>query len=641
IVPTPPHTPDPTTLRLHLAQHLPDYMIPTTYVTLDTLPLNPNGKVDPHALPKPFEGVRISGAAAPITRTEKALVEIWENLLGVDEIGIDDNFFELGGHSLLATQVVSRIRNTLDAGTSVRDIFERPTIARLAGAIRARRDPSGVPAIRPSEDGNAELSFAQRRLWFFDQMTPDSAAYNVSEMWRVRGPLDGEVLERVLRTIRERHDVLRTEFRHLDGDPYQVVTAPSDITVDLQDLTGLGAGAEDEAVRLANREGVRGFDLAAGPLIRAQLFKISDQHHCFALHFHHIVVDGWSMDVIWREISTLYDAYANRRPDPLPPLEFQYRDYAAWQRSWLDSEVATHQLEFWKGLLTGAAESLDLPADRRRPKSPSGHGRRIAFKLSPDVTDALRSIGQSQSATPFMVLLTAFDILLARHTGSTDIVTGSPVAGRVQAELENMVGFFVNTMALRLKWTDDPTFVELLERLRAVALNAQENQDVPFERVVEALAPQRDLSRSPVFQVVFALSGADEDACPAGWSVERMRRDLGQARFDLEMQLQESSDGLVGAVCYSTDLFDQETVQRLVDHFVTLCASVAADPRQPVSRLALFDGTEQDRILRDADGGTPAGELDGHLLELFEGRVASGPDVVALSCGTRRVTYRE
>ncbi|MFD7552914.1 condensation domain-containing protein, partial [Streptomyces sp. NPDC059578] len=634
---------DPQPLRDHLAAHLPAYMIPTAYIPLPTLPLTRNGKIDLRALPIPSGPSRAVGAgsAPPNTEAERVLAAIWEGLLQVEGIGVDDDFFDLGGHSLLATQIVSRVRAALGVTVSVRDLFERPTIRRLAEALRTVRLPAGVPAIPSCTDERPELSFAQRRLWFFDQLVPGSAAYNVSETWRVDGALDPAVLQRALRAICDRHQVLRTTFRQSDGNPYQVIADSSGLTLDRYDLTAQGPGAEAEAVRLAYREGTRNFDLTTGPLIRAQLFRIAENRHCLALHLHHIVVDGWSMNVIWRELAVLYDDFAAERSASLPPVDIQYVDYAAWQRSWLHSELAERQLRFWTDLLRGAPASLELPADHLRPKQPSGRGRWISFELPADVAGALRSIGRDHAATPFMVMLTAFDVLLARYTGITDIVTGSPVAGRIRPELEKMAGFFANTFALRLGWTDDPTFVELLERLRGIVLDAQANQDVPFEWVVAELAPERDVSRNPVFQIIFALSGADETARPAGWAVERVGRDLGHARFDLEMQLQESGEGYAGSVCYSTDLFEHETVQRLVDHFLTLCASIVAYPRQRVSRLALYEGAERDRLLSLGAGVSPDLEPDSHVLGLFEARVASGPGVVAVECGGERWTYGE
>ncbi|MGA5168112.1 MULTISPECIES: amino acid adenylation domain-containing protein [Streptomyces] len=641
VVPTDPaRAPGDTALFDFLRDRLPAHMLPSAFVEAASLPLTRNGKVDRRALPAPSGSRRRTGTHAPPTdAVQRALVDIWEGLLKVEGIGVDDDFFELGGHSLLATQAVSRTRAALDATVSVRDLFESPTVRRLAEVIGARVAPEqdGAATVVPREAGDTRLSFAQRRMWFFDQLVPGSAAYNVSEMWHIRGPVDPALLRRALHAVADRHEVLRTTFATRGGDPYQVIAPTADIGWETADLTAMGTrAARDEAGRLAHAAAARPFDLRTGPLVRAQLFRLGDDHHCFVLHLHHIVVDAWSMEVIWRDLSALYDAYAAGRPDPLRPLAVQYADYAAWQHR-LDSGGRTQeQLRFWKELLDGAPDLHGLPTDHPRPRALSGRGHRIDFTVPAGTADALRRIGRTHGATPFMVMLTVFDILLARCTGTADVVTGSPVAGRVRPELEDLVGFFVNTMALRLTWTGDPSFVELLERLRAVVLSAQENQDVPFDRVVEELAPERDVSRTPVFQIVFALSPADEHARPAGWSVERVSRDLGQTRFDLEMQLQESEEGFTGSVCYSTDLFEPETVRRLTDGFVALCRAVADAPRERVSRLT--------RSLAPSAAGHAEGPAEGpvgHPLELFEARAAAEPDAVSLVCGTERLTYGE
>ncbi|MEV6395104.1 amino acid adenylation domain-containing protein [Streptomyces sp. NPDC051907] len=644
IVPTDPARFDESALRDFLRARLPAYMLPAAFVRATSLPLTRNGKIDRRALPVPVGSRRLTGRYAPAaTATQKALVGIWESLLKVEGIGVDDDFFELGGHSLLATQAVSRTRAALDATVSVRDLFDCATVRRLAEVLDTRKPPlrSQTPAVLPRAAGDARLSFAQRRMWFFDQLAPGSPAYNVSEMWHIRGPLEPALLRRALNAVGDRHEVLRTGFASEGGDPYQVIAPTADFDWESADLRELGAeAAQLEAARLAHAQALRPFDLTAGPLVRAQLFRLGDDRHCFVLHLHHIVVDAWSMDVLWSDLSALYDAFADGRPDPLPPLAVQYADYAAWQHALDESGRTREQLGFWTELLDGAPALHGLPTDHPRPRTLSGRGRRVDFTVPGDTADALRRIGHAHSATPFMVLLTAFDILLARYTGTGDVVTGSPVAGRVRPELEDLVGFFVNTMALRLTWDDDPSFVELLGRLRDIALEAQANQDVPFDRVVEELAPERDVSRNPVFQILFALSAADDHAAPAHWSVERVRRDLGQTRFDLEMQLQESEKGLEGTVCFSTDLFEPATVRRLTDQFVALCQAVAADPEARVSRLSPQAGAD-DVLAQGADDPAADEGPVGHPLGLFEERAASVPDAVALVCGVERVGYGE
>ncbi|MFI2215230.1 condensation domain-containing protein, partial [Streptomyces sp. NPDC020141] len=632
--------PGPGDLHAFLRSRLPAYMVPTAFVLVDAVPLTRNGKVDRLRLPAPAQEHRPSGAgAAPENGTERAIADIWRELFGTEGIGVEDDFFDLGGHSLIATRIVSRLRAAVDPAVSVRDLFEHRTVRALAAAVRAAEPSSGTGRVLPRAAGTGELSFAQRRLWFFDQLSPGSATYNVTVAWRVGGRIDPQVLARALREICERHEVLRTSFAESEGRPYPVVSPSAAFVLETEDLRG----AEDEAVRRVQRLAVKPFDLNAGPLLRVQLFKVAEDRHRLALHLHHIVVDGWSMDVLWKELSALYDAYAAGLPSPLPPPAIQYADYAAWQNAWLESEPVREQLRYWTGALAGAPESPVLPS-RPRPKVRSGRGRTHRFTVPAETAEALGAVGRAHGATPFMVFLTAFHVLLARYTGGSDIVTGSPVAGRVRPESEELIGFFVNAMALRLRWSGDPAFSELLARARATVLDAQRHQDIPFDRVVEELGPERDLSRNPVFQIFFAYNAADDHPTPAGWSVERADTDPGLARFDLELELEEGPEGVRGALCYSTDLFEPSTVRGLAEHFVTLCAGIAADPGRTVSGLPLLDETERDRILRvwneQEERGEPRAD-EGHPLDRFEAVVRAAPDAVALDHLGEHLAYRE
>ncbi|MFC5152440.1 amino acid adenylation domain-containing protein [Streptomyces amakusaensis] len=527
----------------------------------------------------------------------------------------------------------ARRHDVSDAG-GVGGLAESPA-GRLLTPRTGVRNPTAAGDGPPGTAG--ELSCAQRRLWFSHQLTPGSPAYNVTAVWRIEGRVDAEVLARALREVCDRHEVLRTTFTGAQGRPRPVVSPSAVFVLETDDLRG----AEDEALRRVRRLAARPFDLTAGPLLRAQLFQVAEDRHRFALHLHHIVADDRSAEVLWRELSALYEAYAAGLPSPLPPPAVQYADHAARQNSWLAGEEAGERLRFWTELLAGAPDSPALPADRPRPRALSGRGRTLDFTVPAATAEALRAIGREHGASPRAVFLTVFQVLLARYTGGGDIVVGCPEPGRSGPGAEELIGFLVNTVALRLTWRGDPAFTELLGRTERLVRDARLHGDVPFDRVVEELAPERDLSRHPVFQILFAYGRESGRPAPSGWSVERSGADLGLARFDLELELTEGPGTTRGTLRYSTDLFEPATVRGLARHFVTLCAGVAAGPRRTVARLPLLDAEERDRILRVwNDRGRPE-EYEGHPLDRFEEVVRADPAAVALEYAGEELSYGE
>jgi non-ribosomal peptide synthetase component F/thioesterase domain-containing protein len=616
--------PAPTSGELaeHLRVRLAEFMVPSSFTLLDAMPLTPNGKVDRKALPAPESGPAEPpaplGAIAPLV---ELLAGIWADVLGRDELpGPHDNFFELGGHSLLATRVASRIRAALGIEVPLRTLFAAPTVSALAAAISGVAGVGNRPAaafpptpIEPLADReDLPLSFAQQRLWLLDRLEPGSPVYNLPFSRRIHGPVAPAFLERALREVERRHEVLRTTFTvdTESGEPRLTVAPPGGFSLPRIDLTALSpeAGAA-EARRLADEDAGSPFDLAAGPLFRARLLTLgtgldagldtglgtgldAGEHHLL-MTVHHVAGDGWSINLLLGELSVLYQAFAAGRPSPLPDPAIQYADFAAWQRQWLDGPVLAGQLAYWRRQLAGAPAVLDLPADRTRPPVATSRGAHFRTSLPAALTAEVRALSRRQGSTLFMVLLSGFAALLERYTGETDILLGSPIAGRGRAEIEGLVGFFVNTLVLRVDLDGAPSFGALIARVRETALAAYAHQDVPFERLVEELQPERSLARSPLFQVSFVL-GVEETAreLAPGLSLAPLPVENHTSKFDLTIGLDLRGDTLVADFEFRTDLFDRSTVERWADQFTLLLRSLVAYPDVPLTEIGLLSGIE-------------------------------------------------
>ena len=642
-------------LREDLKQRLPEHMIPSAIVLLAEMPLTRNGKVDRRALPAPEEvwTEEAESYVAPRTPVEEVLAGIWCDVLRTSRIGINDNFFELGGHSLLATQVVSRIREAFAIEIPVRAIFEKPELAMLATEVEQLMYQEGSvyapPVVRTSRDVELPLSFAQQRLWFIDRLTPDSPLYNMPMAVRLDGVLNLDALERTLREIVRRHELLRTTFVMVGGQPVQVIrpeTHAYEIGLPLVDLSALPqALREVEAKRLARAEGLRPFDLAAGPLLRMTVLRLDDMQHIALLTFHHIIFDGWSMGVFVREVAALYNAFSQGLESPLAELPVQYADYAVWQRAWLQGEVLEQQIRYWKQQLEDAPEWLELPADRPRPAVQTHRGASVGMALSPELTAKLHELCRAEGASLFMLLLAVFKVLLARYTGQEDISVGTPIAGRNRVETEGLIGFFVNTLVLRTDLSGDPTARELVRRVREVALGAYAHQELPFEKLVDELRVERSLSHTPLFQVLFILQNAGQELLELpGLRLSAAGEASGVAKFDLTLSLSESGEAINGRWEYNTDLFDEMSIRRLVGHFETLLESFVSDPAQRLCQLQLMTGTELQRTLSEWSQGTDetaAFAASDCLHDLFEAQVERTPDAIALVFGEQEISYRE
>jgi amino acid adenylation domain-containing protein len=627
-----------------LRERLPAYMVPSAVVELERLPLTPNGKLDRGALPAPEYGGE-EGYRAPRTPLEEVVAGIWAELLPVERVGAGDDFFALGGHSLSATRVVARIRDTCGVELPLRALFEAPTVEALAGRVEeAAGAGAPLPPVRPRGAGTeAPLSFSQQRLWFLDRLEPGKSAYNMPRALELGGVLDVGALEGALGEIVRRHEALRTTFAEREGEPVQVIHPAGDFALPVEDLSELGEEERArEAEQRATAEAQAPFDLCTGPLFRARLLRLGAEEHVLLLTLHHVVGDAWSLGVLSRELSVLYAAFARGEPSPLAELPVQYADYAAWQREHLEGEVLERQLSYWKEQLAGAPALLELPTDRPRPAVQSHRGGQCGRALAPEPSRLLREMARGEGATLYMVLLAAFQALLGRYAGQEDVVVGSPIAGRGRAEVEGLIGFFLNTLALRGDLSGDPSFRELVARARESTLGAYQHQELPFEKLVEALSPARSLAHSPVFQAMLIV----QNTPPAITELESLRihrRAVGgrPAKYDLTLHVFERGDGLQLLAVYDADLFDGETVERMLGRLEGILEQVVAEPGVRLSELRLLEEAERRQLL-DAWSGAPAGPLAGGCLhELFEAAVDAGPEVVALEqCGVA-VTYGE
>jgi amino acid adenylation domain-containing protein/FkbM family methyltransferase len=634
--------------RRFLAARLPEHMVPAHLVALDALPLTANGKVDRAALPAPErEAGRAAVRTAPRTAAEEVLAAIWCEVLGTDAVGTDEDFFALGGHSLMATRVIARVREAFGAELPLRAFFDAPTVAALARAVEALRGPGAAPAAPPvvpvPRDGPPPLSFAQRRLWFIDQLEPGSAVYNVPVALRLRGELDDAALVWALGEVVRRHEVLRTTFGvDADGEPVQVIGEARPVPLPVVDLSAVEAPAREAlAGRLAREEAARPFDLARGPVLRCALLRLGAADSVFLFTMHHSASDDASAEILVREVSALYGARVAGGSAGLPDLPVQYADYAVWQRRWLEGEALERQIAYWRGRLAGAPTVLELPTDRPRPAVAGDRGGVIRFAVPAAAAAKLREVGRREGATLFMTLLAAWQALLARYGAGDDVVVGTPVAGRTRRETEGLIGFFVNMLMIRTGVEGDPAFRELVGRVREGVLEAQAHQDLPFERLVEAMEVERSLAHTPLFQVVFTLENPRGPVGLPGIEAERLDAGAATTTFDLVLRMADEGGSLAGHLTYRTDLFDAATAERVAGHFVRLLEGVADDPGLRLSAVELMDGAERRRVLEEWNATEREYPRDLCVHQLFEAQAARTPHAAAVELGGEVLSYAE
>jgi amino acid adenylation domain-containing protein len=640
--------PSVSELRQFLQGKLPDYMIPSWFLFLDAIPLTSNGKLDRNALPPP-DGERPAldhGFVEPRTEIEELVAQVWREVLKRDRIGVYDNFFDLGGHSLLATRVVARLRANFDIDLPLRKLFELPTVASLTIYIDVlRRSDQGfsVPTIVPvSRDRSFPLSFAQQRLWFLRELDPASTAYNMPSLFSVKGPLNVHALEQAINSVVARHEILRSVFRDNDGIPVLVIRPSLEIRAIVVDLTGVHESVRQaRAHELVVAEARTPFDLRTGPLLRVIVFTLSRQEEYYLLlNIDHIVFDGGSMARLFKEIAIHYEAFAQGRICYLDPLAIQYADYAVWQREAIPDGALCAQLEYWSRQLSGWHSELELPADHSRPALQTWSGARLVKLLPPELTAELKILSQRKGVTVFMTLLAAFDIIISRWTGSEDVIAGATLAGRNRPEVEELIGFFINALPLRVNLAGNPTFVELLMRIRDVCLDAYTYQDLPFDKIVEAVNPQRDPSRNPLFQYLFNLvDTSGRELALHGCEVRRHSLFDPEAKFDLTLYAPEKDGHVELALVYNVDLFNRERIGAMLDQFVHLLMQIAKDPENPIEEYDLSPLPANSAL------PNPQAPLDnqwvGAIHELFSAQAESNPDQLALCDPFGNWTYAE
>ncbi|MDJ0729785.1 MAG: amino acid adenylation domain-containing protein [Crocosphaera sp.] len=634
-------------IRDYLKQQLPDYMIPGGFVILESFPLTTNGKIDVRALPKPDFSIFQHDYIAPRNDIEETLVNIWIQVLKLEKIGINDNFFELGGHSLLGTQVISLIRENLKLEITISLLFEYPTIAQLSEQIQITEKKENfllLPSIQPrQEQNNLPLSFAQQRLWFLNQLAPNNIAYNLSYGLQIEGLLNVRALEKSIKEIIKHHETLRTNFIDINGKPTQIINQDVNWELPIIDLQSLAdEQKERESNKIVTQFIKTPFNLSQDSLFRVQLLRLNQDHHILLFNIHHIIFDGWSFGILFKELQTLYTAYYQDSVASLSPLSIQYADFSLWQKKSLSGQRLESQLNYWQQKLGGTLPTLELPTDYPRPRVQTYQGSIKAFSLSSALTAKIKLLSNKEGVSLFMTLLTAFKVLLYRYSGQEDIIIGTPIAGRNRREIEALIGFFVNTLALRSDLSDNPSFRELLSRVKRVCLEAYNHQDVPFEQLVEVLQPERDLSHTPIFQVMFALQNTPMEGLQLpDLSVTPFKPSLEIAQFDLTLSMEEDNGNLTGEWEYNTDLFASSTIERISEHFQILLSGILANPEQTIGELPILSQDETYQIVTEWNQTKISYPQDKLIHQLFEEQVEKTPDAVAVIFENQQLTYKE
>ncbi|MCE0460111.1 non-ribosomal peptide synthetase [Pseudomonas uvaldensis] len=633
-------------LKVALAAELPEYMVPAQLMRLDAMPLGPSGKLDRRALPEPqWQGRE---HVEPVSALERQLADIWGEVLGLSRIGLRDDFFALGGHSLLATQIISRTRQACNVELPLRTLFEASELGAFAEQVRSiqvsgqtNRQP---PIEKVDRSQPVPLSYSQQRMWFLWQMEPDSPAYNVGGMARLRGVLDVGRFEAALQALVLRHETLRTTFPSVDGVPRQQVHGETGLRMDWKDFSTLAAEVSEQRVQaLADSEAHRPFNLETGPLLRVCLVKTGEQEHYLVLTLHHIVTEGWAMDIFARELSALYEAFIDDRESPLEPLPVQYLDYSVWQRQWLESGERQRQLAYWTAQLGHEHPLLELPSDRPRPPVQSHRGELLRFDLSDALAARVRAFNARHGLTLFMTMTAALAVLLYRYSGQTDLRIGAPVANRIRPESEGLIGAFLNTQVLRCQLDGQMSVGELFEQVRHTVIEGQSHQDLPFDHLVEALQPPRSAAYNPLFQVMCNVQRWEfqQSRTLAGMTVEYLVNDARATKFDLNLEVTELDHRLGCCLTYSTDLFDEPRIARMAGHWRNLLEALLDDPTRRLSELPLLDASERQQRLRSLGAEPGAHRLDQCLHPLFSEQAQVRPEAPALTFAGQTLSYGE
>jgi len=637
--------------RDQLRQHLPEYMVPSALIVLSQWPLTPNGKVDRKALPEPSDAENSKAEyIAPRSELETQLCLIWSDVLETPKIGVLDNLFDLGGNSLLATRIISRVKKTFEVDVQVRDLFLSPTVSDLAMLVRHAQKGgiSKAPEMKTVDKTKPlPISFAQQRLWFLDQLDPGTPVYNMPGAIRLEGALDVELLSRVFSEIINRHDSLRTRFASIDEQPHQIIEPKGDWSIECLDISQIPEEDKDlEALRQAQKEVSFSFNLQTGPLIRTRLLKLSEKSHVLIVNMHHIISDGWSNGILMSDLVRIYDAFSSGRPSPLPDLKIQYADFSVWQRDWLQGEVLQEQIDFWKGQLADVPV-LELPFDKKRGAKQTFSGAFEKIVFDEGLTTKINQLARSRGATQYQIMLAAFNVLLHKYCGQDDFAVGTPIANRNRTELEGIIGFFVNTLALRAHFEPGESFVQQLERVREHSLDAYAYQDVPFERLVEELNVPREMSHSPIFQVMFNLvnntgqSNGESAVQLPGLKISAVGEKHENVKFDLMLDLMEIDGQLQGSLGFNTDLFLPESATRMVEHFASLLQEIVKTPELPLQQIQWLTKEENYRQLVEWNQTVVDYPKDKTIHEWFVQQAKATPKNVAVQMGAEKQTYQQ
>ncbi|GHO51755.1 hypothetical protein KSB_02300 [Ktedonobacter robiniae] len=650
------------TLRQYLLQQMPEYMVPSAFVELAELPLSPNGKIDRRALPASTEtrSDLLADFVAPRTSTEEILATTWAQVLGIEQVGIHDNFFALGGHSLLAAQVISHVRAILQVILPLRALFEAPTVAQLAEHIeqaKTHHEEEALPPIRPfarawqqfpaitstavQEAIVIPASFAQQRLWFMDQLAPGNPAYNIPAMMRFTGELHMESLHLSLETMQQRHEILRTHFSLNNGQPQQIIQHSGHRILNEVDLQAEPEqGRELVAQRLIEEEACQAFDLTNEPLWRITVYHLAPQQHVLALIIHHIIADGWTISIFFKELVRLYSSFDMGQQPDLLELPVQYADFALWQRDVLREDKLKEHLSYWKRQLTDTPGVLELPTDRPRPAVPTTHGATHTFTLSRELTEAIKATSRQEEVTLYITLVAAFQLLLHRYTGQDDIILGSAIADRQLPEVQETMGLFLNTLALRTNLAGNPTVRELLRRVRDVTLDAHAHQDLPFEVLVRELHIERATGQNALFQVAIQLDPPSA-LTTTPWTLTRMAVGTGGSKFDISLELDDHPDGLIGHLEYSKDIFDATTIERMAGHWQQLLTQIVTNPGLRLADISILTANERQHLLAQVNATQRDYPRHKGVHQLFEEQVTRTPDSIAVTFEGTSYTYRE
>ena len=640
---------DISLLRKALQNSLPDYMVPALFVPLDALPLTPNGKLDRHALTIPGDlDISTQGEfVAPRSNEEEIIAGIFAEILNIKNISATDNFFEIGGHSLLATQVISRITDSFKIELPLRDIFQAPTVEQLALRVRAAQleteQIQTVPLKPVQRNQKLPLSFAQQRLWFLDQLEPGSPFYNIPSAYSISGELNIRVLTESMQKMVERHEILRTLFTSEDGKAYQHILDRLPVKIPQTDLSALPEKEKHNAVQeRILKEAQKPFDLSRGPLFRTGILVLGNKEYVLLLTMHHIISDAWSMRIFIKGMAELYKSIKNNVPSRLPQTELQYADFTHWQRNWLQGDVLDKQLDFWKKQLGSSNSTLDLPIAKTRPAVQTYRGAHLAFELEPELTTQLKEFTRQQSATLFMTTLAAFNVLLFRYSGQDDINIGSPIANRNRSAIENIIGFFVNTLVLRTDLSGDPSFTELIRRVKETALGAFSHQDVPFEKLLDVIHTERNLSHSPLFQVMFVLQNTPMHVEPStDFNLEFMGVENNVSQFDLTLTLNDNPQKISGGFEYNTDIFDGQAIEQMVEHFKTILSQMVRHPQQSVSAVTLLKPKDLNMVTKEWNQSGTSYEQNLCVHHLFERQAQKSPRARAVIVSDKSYTYEQ